>query len=88
MDKKKRAQARMGKLISHALAATDHNNAIDYGYYIENGDLYITYPASYCALPRLVTTHDYNDVIKETFVGDRPATNATLLSAIRKVFGI
>ena len=88
MNEKQTAQARMGKLISQALAATDNNNAIDYGYYVENGDLYITYPAVYCALPRLVITHDYNDVIKETFVGDRPATNATLLSAIRKVFGI
>ena len=87
-EKKMRALTRMGELISRALAATDHNNAIDYGYYIENGDLYITYPAVYCALPRLVTMHDYNDVIVETFTGDRHASNATLLSAIRKVFGI
>lgn len=82
-EKKMRALIRMGKLISQALAATDHNNAIDYGYYVENGDLYITYPAIYCALPRLVTTRDYNDVIEE-----RPASDVELLSAIRKVFEI
>ena len=82
-EKKMRAQTRMGKLISQALGATDHNNAIDYGYYVENGDLYITYPAIYCALPRLVTMRDYNDVIKE-----QPASDTALLSAIRKVFGI
>lgn len=77
-----------GKIISLTLMAYDRNEQRDYGYYVDGGKLYITYPAEYCAIPREVTERDYWDLNDETGGDNGHPTFHEMAMGIVKVFSL